>query len=304
MARHGYISFFQLGYLFGVRLGLNEQTGLALAIEKCFYASAFQAGLDYFVVDAFPADHTLPYEFIRKRLVKSKYGASIEAYELVHRAFQSRFPDNYSERESPSSDYSGAQRIEGFVSDLIIAMKNRSALVSVPPIPTHEEVDAFLPPELAMPISLLLTSLTPYEQKVPIPSRTLQVDDLKRLTTLLDSDLFAHYTEVCSDLDKTDVAAASAIERIRRRGEALVTHADRMLSLKTAAMQLLTLVPKVVDLAFGKLPGALAQFAANAANDIHATRRRLVIYEFNPLIGNLLELARRANQTAQQGDAS
>jgi len=62
-----------------------------------------------------------------------------------------------------------------------------------------------------------------------------------------------------------------------------------MLKTKRVAISLLPITSKVIDTVFGKLPGTLAEFFANALASWLQDERRVVIYQFPDLLRITME---------------
>lgn len=72
-----------------------------------------------------------------------------------------------------------------------------------------------------------------------------------------------------------------AIAEIRKRGNELLVAGKGVLLSRRVSINLLSVVPKIVDAAFGKLPGTLAHVAGDLATRFLDERRNIVIYRFD-----------------------
>jgi len=70
----------------------------------------------------------------------------------------------------------------------------------------------------------------------------------------------------------------------QRAAQRLVNANARLLRIKAAPIRLLNLTAKAIDAVFGKLPGALADFAAEEAQRMLGTEKRIVLYSAEKLL--------------------
>ena len=75
MSRFGYISDYDLGFLAGMDrasevVAKYKELGSPLPVERVVYASAFQAGIDLFMVTPFRENYKHRYRFVQERLVR------------------------------------------------------------------------------------------------------------------------------------------------------------------------------------------------------------------------------------------
>ena len=145
--------------------------------------------------------------------------------------------------------------------------------------PTVDEVQREFPPDVALPICAILSAIRGTDELLPAPSQVVNREIVARYKELLDSDLYGRYAELHDRIGLK--GGESALPNIRRKGVQLLKAGKGALANRRASVGIIPLVPKIVDTAFGKLPGTLAQFAADLALKLIDERRNLVIYQFD-----------------------
>jgi hypothetical protein len=81
----------------------------------------------------------------------------------------------------------------------------------------------------------------------------------------------------------------SALAKIHRFGEALLNSGSNILCKRPMTLTLLPVIPKLVDIVFGKLPGILAQAAGDLALRYASEKKSIVIYGFDDCIRDYSE---------------
>lgn len=286
--KKGFIGPYQIGILSGfsealrIAEDITKQRGVDL--EGIFYSTAFQAGIDEFLIPEYKDQMTPNSDFIKKRTTFIKSETSEEHYKLVGSAFSSYLPENWHTNEEFISIWS----LHSFLVELLEAMSLRSSLLLLTGIPDFSEAEALLPSELAEPISLLLSSIVDIQTPSPIPRKAIPAEDMQRFNEILSSDMFTHYVEAQAELDNSEASIEKTLPVIAERGRQLFTQNKHVLTLKKSSAGILKITPKIIDAAFGKLPGALSEVAAKLGIDLLESRQRVVIYDFRSATQNIL----------------
>jgi hypothetical protein len=161
-------------------------------------------------------------------------------------------------------------------------MATPASLLSLWGIPDVAEADAVLPPELIVPVSTLLAAIEDLTTVSPVPQKVLPREGLARFNRIITSDLFRHYVTAHVQLDHVQAPAATALQTVAAAGRRLFLENPRLLALRRSFLGVLQVTPKLVDAAFGKLPGMLAELGARLGLSLLESRRRIVIYDFRP----------------------
>ena len=166
-----------------------------------------------------------------------------------------------------------------FVYDLIVAMENNAAVINISGIPRLEDVRRDFPPDIALPVCTILSALKCADELLPAPTQIVSREAVERFKTLLSSDVYHRYAAAHERVEiESD---ASALSDIRTKGSELLRVGKGVLANRRVSMNIISVVPKIVDAAFGKLPGALAQFAGDLASKFMDDRKNVVIYQFH-----------------------
>ena len=232
------------------------------------YVAAFQGGIERFITSAKTAsDHPID-RFISARMSEPKQSNPQILAKLI--ALISM---------APAEDKSHGWKVIPFLYDLIVAMENNAAVINVSGIPSIEDVRRDFPPDVVFPICTILSALKRADELLPAPSQRLRREPVGRFRELLNSDVYHRYAAAheCIELETGE----SVLSDIRSRGAELLGVSQGVLAYRRVSMNIISVVPKIVDAAFGKLPGALAQFAGELATKFMDDRKNIVIYQFD-----------------------
>jgi hypothetical protein len=270
----------------------------AVDIEGIFYATAFQAGIDEFLVHELK-DHQYPTsEFIAQRTTYLTKKDSDDNWVSVRNLFNEHLPEDWYKNE----EYSEVWRLQSFLCELIDSMSLGSSLLLPSGIPDFAEAESLLPSELGVPVSTLLSSLTDVQTTGPVPQKVMSSENIHRFNEIITSDMFLEYSKAQTELDCVDYPIDKALPEIANKGRALFAKNKNVLALKKSSAGILQITPKLIDAAFGKLPGAISEVAANLGLNLMESRRRIVIYDFRSTIYDLLlsNLARMLKDTDKE----
>lgn len=171
-----------------------------------------------------------------------------------------------------------ARRIMLFMHDLIVAMANGAAVINASGIPTKASVIKSLPADIAIPICTLLSGFSTTSELLPASKVMLEKDAISRLEKLMLSGTFNHYVNAHTGLEARGVS--SDLSYVAALGNKLIDAGESILCRRRASLRLLPIIPKVIDAAFGKLPGILAEAAGDFAMQHANQRMNIVVYSF------------------------
>lgn len=297
--KKGLIGPYQLGILSGASdiLKVAEQiTGEhGVDVEGIFYATAFQAGVDEFLIPDYK-DHPYPRsDFLANRTTVIPRERSEQHEKMVRATFSAHLPDDWYRND----EYAFAFELQAFVVDLLDAMSTGASLLSPWGMPEIAEAKARLPSELSVPLANLLSAFTDFQASSPIPQKAVPTEDIQRFNEIISSDLFSKYAAAQSSLDDLEAPVTAVLPTVVSSGRDVFFQNKQLLQLRKSSLSILQLTPKLVDVVFGKLPGALAEVAANFGISLLESRRRIVIYDFRSsiqgiLFSNLLRMMKAA----------
>lgn len=172
--------------------------------------------------------------------------------------------------------------------DLLDSMAVGASLLLPLGIPDITKIEKQLPSELYIPLSNLLLSIEKLHTEGLVVQKTLNTDDIKRFNDIISGDLFISYSKAQSMLDDAGADIDTSVLNIESTGRKLFSRNRRRLSLRKSAVGILQVTPKLIDAGFGKLPGTLAEVAANLGLNFLESKRRLVIYDFEASFTTIL----------------
>ena len=277
--KRGYLGVFESAFIAGVDACTKDtlkEKGYDISykdifLEKMIYVAAFQGGIDEFITILKPfGDKSLP-DFLNNRF-KQPSKASIALLHEILKVFEP-----YTNKHENSL----ITMLMSFLLDLIMAMKNNASVIKVSQIPSIDDVKANLPPEISLPIINIISQLESTNALLPAPSVYLPKKSIERLESILRSDIYRSYSISHKNLEDSTQDSNKVINDIKSKGLNLLKKGKNILSEKCVFLDVIPVVPKIVDAAFGKLPGLLAQIAGDSANKLLKDKRNIVIYQFD-----------------------
>jgi hypothetical protein len=290
LMRKGYLGLFESAHLSGasaMRRKVYEmlsqictEQGIqppveSIPVSKMIYIAAFQGGVERFLT----APSRSFIDCVNDPMLSRRVALpNDQCNEILNWAFE------ISSSLEPRGSQVGseARDILFFVHDLIVAMANNSAVIKASRIPTKDSVIKALPADVALPICNLLACLSSSEELLPAPKASIPKDQVYQMKTLIESGTFAHYASAHSDIEL--MPRERGLARIHRFGEELLNSGSNILCKRPMTLTLLPVIPKIVDIAFGKLPGMLAQAAGDLALKYASEKKSIVIYRFDDCI--------------------
>lgn len=297
--KKGLIGSYQLGVLSGASDALEiaeeitQERGADL--EGIFYATAFQAGVDEFLVPDLKDKPSPRSEFLAARTRYIPRENSDEHWKLVRTAFSAHLPDGWERSDS----FSSVWPLESFLVELLDAMSVGACVLSPWGVPDIAEAQALLPSELSVPLSNLLAAVDDLRAPSPIPHKAIPAEDIQRFCDIMTGDVFSKYVKAQYSLEDSSISIETSLPAVVSSARQVFLKNPEVLQLRKASLGVLEVTPKLVDAVFGKLPGALADLAAKLGISLLEERRRVVIYDFRSsvqdvLLSNLVRMIRAA----------
>jgi hypothetical protein len=256
----------------------------AVDVQGIIYGSLMQCGAERFELIGTEEDKGLPEsDFLQSRFSALSESQSGEAYKVVHDSFDPFLPEDPKD-EIRSEIYT----LMAFVSNLIIAAERKGSLMILNDFPDVESLRGSLPPEIIIPAKNLLATIQPIEPSLPLPKAATDSGHVRKFKQLLLSDIFSGYSRSHMNLEDQDVEPNVAAERVIGSGQSMVSQHPNLLRLKRTAVSLLPITAKTIDVVFGKLPGILAEYAADLLSSV-ASDRRIVVYQLGTLYYDLMK---------------
>jgi hypothetical protein len=237
---------------------------------KMIYVSAFQAGAQEFVLDRSVYLHE---KGNIEKFINEKYIPSTKKTAGLHKNINSLFP-----RASVNAMKSAI--VEAFIRDLIIGMENDSSIINVTGIPTLSKIKESLPPDVAIPIIAMCSDLKPMDVLCPTPTLKIDRESANRYREIIESNLYHQYSNFHCELESASSDKYKILVEIERSGNKLIKKASGALFPRLVSMNILQVAPKIIDAAFGNLPGSLAQSFGDIATKFMQKEKDIVIYQF------------------------
>lgn len=275
--KRGYLGLIEGAYLAGRSAGHIEclqEHGItpsnnSIPVDKMIYVAGFQGGIEQFITPI-KQDINGPVDnFLLNR---------ISAPKIYHPEILMKLIDISNSTLGGCKDIK-AITVLPFLHDLIVAMSNNAAVINITGIPSQETIKRYFPPDLAMPICNIISSLKFTEELLPAPTQTISTDGINKFNELLSSGVYSHYASAHEEIEFS--SDDKAIYEIRRQGKKLLAKGKGILFNRRVSISILSVVPKVIDAAFGKLPGIVAQTAGDIADKFISERKNVVIYKFD-----------------------
>lgn len=286
--RKGLFGAYELGALSAMSKLLKnteQHTGeKACDIESLFYATAFQAGIDQFLLPTITDMESPRSEFVRARTAFIERGQPDAYWTALRQSFSRHLPAGW-ERDDK---FSNVWAWIAFLADLFTAMEEGASLLAVSYIPDPSKVEALLPSELLVPLSNLAGSFQNIAVPSIVPANIITKESIERFQTVILSDMFSGYVGAQETLGDERVTVTGAVDRVLGAGREIVKANPQLLAIRRSVVGILSVTPKLIDAVFGKLPGALAEVAAKLGINFFENRHRVVVYDFQPLVEKLV----------------
>lgn len=288
--RKGYIGSFQLGYIGGANKALeiaSDVTGESgCDIENIFYSSAFQAGIDKFVLPQLKEEHRPKSLFVTNHTSYINENDSKNHYQIIDNAFSNYLPEDWKAKE----EYKKLFGLTNFLAEMIDAMATGTSLLTVNGIPDPVEYEDLLPSELSVPITALLSSFQEVSASSLVTQMQMDTENVNRFREIIESNLFVKYVSCQSEFDDEGAILPMVLDDVARAGREIVRRNPVLLQLRKNGVSLLSFSSKLIDAVFGKLPGAVADVVSKVGIEFLENRRRLVIYDFKSSFHQVLYL--------------
>ena len=245
--------------------------------EGVFYSSVFQAGLSEVVLGGTYGSPPVS-DFVRQRTSYIDEGLVQRYWEFVEGYFKPHIGIRWSVEDT------SLIRLLCFLEDLLVAMESQTDLLLATNIPDPVECEGLIPADILVPISNLISTFEHETPPVPMPRAVADVESVETFQEIINSDLFSQYGAAQQMIDSEAIPRDKAIDEITKTGRMLFKAHTKLIGLRRTSMALLSVTPKLIDVAFGKLPSVLAEVVTDLASKLMHKKRRLVIYQTQNLL--------------------
>jgi len=289
--KKGFLSPYEMGALTAfsditnvvANTAANKQQKPNKNIENIFYATAFQSGIENFVLIQTDKQYLSTSSFVLDHLSFLPQKKYFKSQDTIKNAFDNNLPTNWRQNKN----FADVVRLQYFLGDLLIAANSKSSLLLVLKMPNIEEMKKYLPSTIYFPTQNLLLSIQKETVMLPIPRLIIELDDIKRYQELLTSGLFVEYSKAQLELE-TNIDSSQALKNVAQSGKRLFSRYSSSLILRKTAIGTLSFTPQLIETAFGKLPGVLSDMACKVGLQLLVQKRKLIIYNYNQFMLNII----------------
>jgi len=262
----------------------SREEAAILERRDILFGSLVQCGISQFECLAIPESYMPIAEYLRKRITTNvgEYGTCLF---IVKEAFERHLGKDFYLHPDPGK----VNALFIFVGDLLYSMHRRKSMVCFSKVDELLSTIETLPPELRIPLRNLWTLMHRSEPELPVPRHEILPRDVADFEQILSSTLFTQYEKNSSELDVASLQEQKSLRKAQLSAQKLVKANQRLLNIRTTPIRVLSLTAKAIDAVFGKLPGTLADFAANEAHQFLGADKRLVIYSAEKLLSEIQE---------------
>ena len=274
-----------LASLAGMEAGLRDTLGLDSDIyhDRLIYGAMIQAGVQRLrIVGGLPSD-IRDSNYLQGKCIEVPFS---EYYSLLKSTTDTL--KNNTIGKVNKSIRSNQFLLSWFLTELIYSLKTRSAMVLVLPMPDISGFRGALDPGLYRAINTLMGSMDTANLNLPVPRLEILQNDVKLFHELLDSDLFSTYANTHRGLEVTKEKKQPTVRRIISAAESLHSKFGRALNIKQLALSLIPVTASLIDTVCGKIPGTLADAIGNSLSDALKDGKRIIIYNYGQVHGDLL----------------
>ena len=243
--------------------------------DHLIYTAMLQAGVQRFRIPGPLPKHIQDSQFLRRRCKEYPF----EQYKKVMDSIGAIISEHTIRAAEPKSQdtFFG---LTFFLSDLIIALQTKSAMVDVLGLPNPAKYSGRLSPEMQSSINGLLKKIKPVSLDLPIPQWRVLSEDVKVFQEIISSDLFASYSASHYLLESSEEKEQSVFKEILSKARKLCERFGGVLDTRRLPLSLIPVTASLIDSVCGKLPGSVANVFGNALTEALRDRKRVTIYNY------------------------
>ena len=213
--------------LAGMEAGLRDSLGVESNEyhDNLIYASMIQAGIQRFRTVGGAPKSIRDSDFLRQRCEEYSFNEYMAVMDSIKDVIESHATGS----ATHSSEHSDLFPLVWFLTELIISLKTKSAMVSVLSVPSARQYRGRLNPEMLAAVGTLMQKVHPIQVDLPIPQSEILSDDVKVFHELIKSDLFERYASSHELLESSDEDEQSAVRSIVADAKALRFRFSRLL---------------------------------------------------------------------------
>ncbi len=287
--RRGFLAPVQEGWLDGSFAALKvaaRVTGEQHSnLPAIFFASVYQAGIDQFLLFEHGGKKEEIPPFVRERTRYVGLEKIVSYKKSTRPLFSAYLPEGWENSEQ----YDPVVRLSFFLDQLLDCMELGSSMLTMSGFPDARRLEGLLPLDLAIPINILLQSISVQSVAGPMPTSVVRADDVERFADLMTGELFGNYVRAQEIAEDANTPIAKGLASVVSAARKLVRQNKKLLRTEAATVGLLQATPKLIDAAFGKFPGAISEIATKLGLSYLESRRRIVIYDYGAGLRELMK---------------
>ena len=264
---------FLAGYEAGFRETLESPT--SEYHDHLIYTAMLQAGVERFRIIGPLPKYIQDSQFLHRRCKEYPF----EQYNNVTSSIEQVVSANTTHTAEPKSR-DNLFVLTSFLTDLIVALKTKSAMVAVTPTPDPAECAGMLSLEMQSAINGLLNNIKPASLDLPVPQWHALFHDIKVFQEIISSDLFASYSASHQLLESWEQREQSVFKEILSKARKLRERFGQVLDTNQLSLSLIPITASLIDSVCGKLPGSIANVFAKVFTEALRDRKRVTIYNY------------------------
>ena len=283
------MSPYEMGRLAGFSENINALTSEVKAVDGnvpgIFYATAFQSGVEQFLVLPLDVSKARIPQFFHERLLMVDGKQFGRAFSVVNQVFSEQMPRDY---DGDNSKYTAARQLNNFIPDVFVAMNSKSSLLNALGIPNINDLKTELPPSLYYPVHNLFSCIRRETVALPVSQLTITAENVKRYQDILAGGVFSDYSKAHEELENNPFSVKT-LDNIVRKGRRVIANNQAFLTVRDISLGILSLTPKVIDTIFGKIPGMMSDALYTTFISRLTEKPNLLIYDFSQLFDELFK---------------
>ncbi|MCY1165129.1 hypothetical protein D9M73_50290 [compost metagenome] len=243
--------------------------------DQLIYSAMIQAGVDRF---RSPEGLEVGLNILKDRVVHDDSGEYYANLQAIQAVLAKQLVG--ASGEAPNADHNPTFPLAWFLADLLYSAKNRTAMITVLPVPKISEYEGVVSPLVISAVGALLESVKAAEITLTVPRFELQVRDVNVMEEILNSSSYSSYSASHEIMECEQKDESLAIENVAKKARDLQRKFSNTLDVNQASLALISLTTKAVDMLCGKLPGTIANMFGDAFTHLLSSNKKLTLYQY------------------------
>lgn len=233
----------------------HEAMPPSLDVDTLFGGTMVQSGVDRFLVVDSDHDTVSQSAFIDDMTDTIAPKDMDELYRVMHDVVESQTI------RKPANNERGPLPLAGLLVDLVVASRYRTSLVLALPMSDVDAYRPFLRPEFCAALEVFFSGIESTVAAMPVPQITASASDVRRLHSIIKSDLFRDYRDAQLIIDDPKKSLPDNVQRVSSTARELTRGFSDQISLQSLVLSGLSVTGYAIEVFLGKLPAtAIAPF--------------------------------------------